>query len=186
MNIFSPLKDGNFRLSLESCHTVMVIWAWKIVIMKHQSQALYSQHNSLLPDHFGASFCRNSDIAEIEFLGRTKELTSTFLVTFGLFWTKMLNNPFFLLINKLEFSWLKFQTSFYYNSYFYLFNGYHVEVVIKLQDLGLCSLNHFLEVNQLIVFAALMVMMFSLHPRLPLNYNCFSNFSKIKRSFSEH
>ena len=29
-----------------------------------------------------------------------------------------------------------------------------------------------------------MVMMFSLHPRLPRNYNWFSNFSKVKRSFS--
>ena len=43
------------------------------MIMKNESQAFYSQHNTLLPEHFSASFCRNSVIAEMEFLRRTRE-----------------------------------------------------------------------------------------------------------------
>ena len=52
------------------------------MIMKHESQALHSPHDILLPERFSVSFCRNSVIAEMEFLERTKERLLCYLALF--------------------------------------------------------------------------------------------------------
>ena len=62
----------------------------------------------ILLRNFLATFRILSNFLVKEQLLTTFRKTSTFLVTFGLFWTKMLNNPFFKKINKLKLSsWLK-------------------------------------------------------------------------------
>ena len=62
----------------------------------------------ILIGNFLATFRILSNVLVREQLQATFQKTSTFLVTFGLFWTKILNNLPFFQINKLKFSWLKF------------------------------------------------------------------------------